>query len=281
MRGDSHLETTRSVLTSVAKYVPYRAFLPRIDAHLHVGQRNKEYLKHYGIREDQMFFSPHFVDSEFFRERADTANRNGGAAALRAELGIDANAFVCLFVGKLLPIKRPADLVQAIERLAIAHGKQTHAVFVGDGPLRPQLETANKQIHLVGFRNQTELPKWYQSANVLVLPSTAETWGLVVNEAQACGLPAIVSNGVGCAPDLIDECETGFTFQPGDVDALSKLIAKARDLWITEPMRVTAALKKKVAAYSIEAATRGLEAAIQSVRDSGVSKERNKKAVAV
>lgn len=269
MRGDSNLGTTRSFLISVGKYIPYRSFLPRINGHLYVGQQNKAYLKHYGIPEEQLFFSPHFVDSGFFARRAYEAKTGGKAAALRLELGIAGDAFVCLFVGKMLQVKRPNDLTQAICRHSSLQSSATHAVFVGDGPLRSQLEEEAKKrsdlIHFAGFRNQNELPGFYQMANALVLPSEAETWGLVVNEAQACGLPAIVSNTVGCAPDLIDEGETGFTFQSGNVDELGYQIANLKVLCSTQQARIVDALKKKAAAYSMEAATEGLQAAIQSI----------------
>ena len=74
---------------------------------------------------------------------------------------------------------------------------------------------------MLGFRNQTELPGLYAAADVLVLPSDGdETWGLVVNEAFACGLPAVVSDAVGCGPDLVEEGATGAVFALDDVGSL-------------------------------------------------------------
>jgi glycosyltransferase involved in cell wall biosynthesis len=79
----------------------------------------------------------------------------------------------------------------------------------------------------MGFVNQSELPAVYASADVLVLPSDGqETWGLVVNEAMACGIPAIVSDAVGCGPDLIEPGLTGATFPLGDVAALASAIER-------------------------------------------------------
>ena len=79
-------------------------------------------------------------------------------------------------------------------------------------------------VRMLGFVNQSELPGIYASADVLVVPSDfRETWGLVVNEAMACGTPAVVSVAVGCAPDLIMEGLTGAIFPCGPGGAASDL----------------------------------------------------------
>jgi glycosyltransferase involved in cell wall biosynthesis len=74
----------------------------------------------------------------------------------------------------------------------------------------------------VGFVNQAELPRTYQLADFLVLPSESETWGLVVNEAMLCGLPAIVIEEAGCTPELISRSGVGRSFPSGDVPALAE-----------------------------------------------------------
>ena len=107
--------------------------------------------------------------------------------------------------------------------------RKSQVILVGDGAL---LETcrneiaANKltNVHLVGFKNQSELPTFYAAADVLVLPSEYETWGLVVNEAMACGLPCIVSDACGAAADMILEGKTGFIYPMGDVERLAELM---------------------------------------------------------
>ena len=132
-----------------------------------------------------------------------------------------------LFTGKLIGRKRPLDLIAAAAKNRAAGN--SHVILVGDGAL---LETcrnaiaANKltNVHLVGFKNQSELPAYYATADVLVLPSEYETWGLVVNEAMACGLPCIVSDACGAAADMILEGKTGFTYPMGDVPRLAELM---------------------------------------------------------
>ena len=271
MRGDSQLPARRSPIKSAAKYFPYRWLLPRLDAHLHVGKRNKEYLQHYGVPENRLFFVPHFVDNEFFVVNSGQEAENlREEIRIRSELGIPSDAFVFLFVGKLISKKRPADFVHAyLKVLNSQGGNNIHALFVGDGPWRTCLETATRssgRIHFAGFRNQSEIPIFYEASNVLVLPSDSrESWGLVVNEAAACGIPAVVSDAVGCAPDMIDEGLTGFTYPVGDVEALADRMLAMKSLCEKKPTAIRQALGKKMVNYSMKKATEGLERALEAV----------------
>jgi glycosyltransferase involved in cell wall biosynthesis len=117
------------------------------------------------------------------------------------------------------------DAIAAIEQ---CKGAPVHLLMVGDGPLRDECEQYATDralpVSFTGFLNQGFMPDAYALADLLVLPSKAETWGLVVNEAMACGIPALVSDGSGCAPDLIIEGETGLTFPVCDVSALSRAL---------------------------------------------------------
>jgi glycosyltransferase involved in cell wall biosynthesis len=271
MRGDSQLLTTRPWPFAAAKYVPYRWGLPRLEGHLYVGQRNKAYLQHYGVPETRLFFVPHCVDNAFFAAKAEAAEHTGAARSLRAQLGIPQEAFVFLFVGKLIPKKRPGDVLQACCRVfARPYDRTVHAVLVGDGPLRASLECLarphTERIHFVGFRNQTELPAFYKAANALILPSDArETWGLVVNEAAACGIPAIVSSAAGCAPDLIQAGYTGYTYPVGDIEALARCMRILQERCQHAPTTLRRALAQKVRDYSIENATAGLSSAVETI----------------
>lgn len=101
-------------------------------------------------------------------------------------------------------------------------------LMVGDGPLRAACEEMvklkNLPISFTGFLNQSRIAEAYVAADALILPSTAETWGLVVNEAMACGRPCFVSDEVGCGPDMIKANKTGVSFQMGNVSELSDAI---------------------------------------------------------
>jgi glycosyltransferase involved in cell wall biosynthesis len=164
---------------------------------------------------------------------------------------------VVAFVGKLVSRKRPQDVIRALHGL-----RATHALFVGDGPLRAECEALASRLAVpatfAGFLNQTAIADAYASADVLVLPSDRrETWGLVVNEAMASSRPAVVSDAAGCAPDLIEEGVTGYTYPAGNVGALRNRIER----FLTEPAslrRMGTAAAAHVAAYSPEAAAAGV-----------------------
>jgi len=270
MRGDSQLITNRSTARTILKYIPYRCLLPRIEGHLYVGSRNREYLRHYGVPEERLFFAPHFVDNDFFIERSRLAHTTGADRAFRAKLGIPADAFVFTFVGKMLPNKRPADLIiSSIDLFRLAVGSNAHVLLAGDGPVRPKLVALaahyRDRIHFAGFVNQSEMPVLYAASNALVLPSIDETWGLVVNEAAACGVPSIVSNRVGCAADLISSKFTGATFPTANIAQLTFAMASVKETCESELHRVQAALGENVTKYSIQRATIGLEEALRAV----------------
>src|SRR5439155_13243227 len=128
---------------------------------------------------------------------------------------------VVLFAGKFIALKRPLDFIRAVAGAPVA------GLMAGDGPLRGECEalarTLGANIRFTGFLNQREIAGAYSAADALVLPSDQETWGMVVNEAMSCGLPCIVSDSVGCGPDLIEPSKTGFIFPTGNTGALAEI----------------------------------------------------------
>jgi glycosyltransferase involved in cell wall biosynthesis len=268
VRGDSRLHRRGAAIKSAVKFVPYRWFLRRIDAHLYVGGENRALLMHYGVPADRLFFAPHFVDNEHFAAGAEAARKSGAVQALRREWEAYADATVFLFVGKLVAHKRPRDFVAAIARLA-EHGVNARGVIVGAGALESELTAEVRArklpVHFAGFQNQRALPAFYAAADCLVVPSESETWGLVVNEAFAAGTPAVVSDEVGCAADLLAGGDTGFTFRVGDVDHLAaRLLQFGREPWdVRREQRLAA--RKTVARYSREAAAAGTLEAVAAV----------------
>ncbi|MDT7856826.1 glycosyltransferase family 4 protein [Rubrivirga sp. S365] len=265
VRGDSQLVTPRSWAKRIVKEVAYRAFIPRFDGYLVVGERARAYYLHYGADPARMHFVPHFVDNDFFRSGAEAAD---DGRPLRAELGYGADAQILLFVGKFIPKKRPVDVVRAAAALR-ERGGNAHVLLVGagelEGALRAEADRAGVPTHFAGFKNQTELPAYYAAADALVLPSDGgETWGLVVNEAMACRTPAAVSNAVGCAPDLIDEGATGATYSiEGGVAALADALERLLPL-AGEPA-TRRALDQKMETYSLDQAVRGTIEAVRAV----------------
>ena len=223
VRGDSHLHTPRGMAKRAVKSFTYRRFIPRFDACLAAGQWSREYFLHYGARPERIFLVPHAIDSRRFQIESECLEPR--RPELRKEKELDENAIVFMFSGKFIPKKRPVDFVYAIER-AVRRNPRIQGLMVGDGPLRAECEDLVRErrvpIRFTGFLNQSQITRAYVASDVLVLPSDGgETWGLAVNEAMACARPCIVSDRVGCGPDLVIPQETGSIFPLGDVEALA------------------------------------------------------------
>jgi glycosyltransferase involved in cell wall biosynthesis len=266
VRGDSQLGTPRSLMKRWAKEILYRVMLRQFSGFLCVGQRNREYLLHFGVPKHRLFFAPHFVDNNWFAAKA--AECRGRRSEIRTQWGADDETLVALFVGKFIPEKQIQDFISALGMLKRKRLKML-GVLVGSGPLEPELRILvtklDAPVHFAGFKNQTELPGYYVSADVLVLPSISETWGLVVNEAMACGTPAIVSDAAGCAPDLIDEGKTGFTFIFGNIPQLTQRLEL---LYETHQKKhdFTPMLRDKMKTFSIESAVTGTLAGLKTIQ---------------
>src|SRR5262245_22758868 len=120
------------------------------------------------------------------------------------------------------------------------------------------------EVRFLGFQNQTQLSRYYHAADLLALPSRQlETWGLVVNEALHHGLPAVVSEDVGCAPDLIEPGATGAVCETGSAEGLARCLKGA--LSLTGRPEIRDRCRRKVNAYTVENAAAGIAAAYEAV----------------
>lgn len=260
VRGDSHLGMPRSTVKRLLKLCTFPIALRLFDAALYVGEKSRVYYRHFSYPEERLFFSPHCIDAGWFAAQATRKAR----AALRARLDIANDAKVALFAGKLIPFKRPLDLVAAAAQ-SKSQGRRIDVLVAGAGPLQSELMETAKQAgvscHMLGFCNQSEMPAVYAAADVLALPSDGrETWGLVANEALACGRPIVLSDAVGAAPDLAADGTAGRMFRSGDIDALTAALADVID----NPPRASA-IAAKSSAYSLTAAVDGMMSAIDYV----------------
>ncbi|WP_454818343.1 glycosyltransferase family 4 protein [Labrys neptuniae] len=269
VRGDSHLLTPRRRLKAWAKQAAYPRLLRFFDAALYVGQNSLAYYRHYGYPPTRLHFSPHCIDTDWFATRATPQARE----ALRAGLSIAEGSRVMAFAGKLIERKRPLDLIEAAA-LCRSGGHAIEVMIAGDGPMREAVlaraAQAQVRLHFLGFRNQSEMPAFYAACDGLALTSSGqETWGLVANEAQACGRPVIVSDQCGCAPDLAVDSDSGRTVETGNVKALAAALI---DLPGGAGMK--AALASLVQRYSVGAAVDGIEAALSSCLEKAASPRR-------
>jgi glycosyltransferase involved in cell wall biosynthesis len=265
VRSDSHLRTARHPIKTLLKAAPYRWFIPRLNGCLAVGRWSSDYFLHYGARPERVFVVPHAIDPSFACNAQRLSSKQG---EFRARWGLQSGQTVFLFAGKFIAKKRPADFVEAV-RLAHARDTRIVGLMVGDGPLRPSCERLVEEAHLpirfAGFLNQSEITQAYLAADALVLPSDGEeTWGLVVNEAMTYGRPCLVSDRVGCGPDLVVTGKTGFLFPLGDVQVLSaQMVECAARPELLVAMGENAA--QAIRAHSVSVAVSRLKAAISGV----------------
>jgi glycosyltransferase involved in cell wall biosynthesis len=261
-RGDSTLASGPRGLVRPIWAVKTRLMLRQFDAYLAVGRRATEYLRAFGIAERVIYHSPHCVDNDWFAAQA--ATHQGSRRALREGAGARDDDFVVLFAGKFVGRKRPLDAVRAVAGL----GSRAVLLMAGDGPLadeaRREAARLGVRLHWRGFLNQSALPEAFAASDALLVPSTWESWGLIVNEALASGVPCVVTSGVAAAPDLIADGASGFTVRGGDVASMTRRLAEIR----TARERghdFAAACRQHAGVCSFEKATDGVVAALRSV----------------
>jgi glycosyltransferase involved in cell wall biosynthesis len=227
LRGESNLLGRRPPWLAAAKRIAMTALLGHVEGVLAIGTLNRDFYRAYGVPEDRIFFVPYAVDNARFCAEA---NRwQASRSPLRAALGLPEDLPVVLFAGKLIPRKRPLDLLEAYARVVADH--PAALVFLGEGEERRPLEAAIARhrlshVAITGFVNQSGMGRYYSAADVLVLPSSHEPWGLVLNEGMCFGLPVIASDAVGAAPDLVRSGENGFVYTVGDTVALGSALRR-------------------------------------------------------
>ena len=231
-------------------------FYKYIDAFCCIGKEAQQHLYKRHILDDRIFFSPYSVDSDLFQSQKKNLNRIDS----RNSLGIGDNEVTFLYCGKLIQRKNPLLLAEAVGILKDKYNLSL--IIIGDGPLCPNVEKKIRpllghKLHMPGFVNQSKLGLYYRAADVFVLPSNFETWGLVVNEAMQFGLPVIVSNKVGCHSDLVLEGQTGYLFQASNVNSLAEkmsILIEDRD----SARKMSKNAKEHVRKYSMRASVRGI-----------------------
>jgi glycosyltransferase involved in cell wall biosynthesis len=239
------------------------------DGFLAIGSLNREYYRSYGISTNRIFDVPYAVDNEFFESRARVAARS--RIQLRAALELNGDRPVILNVAKMTGRKRACDLLDAYANLSPDGRAEPNAslVFVGDGEKRAELESRAaalgwNSIRFAGAINQTQLPAYYDLCDIFVLPSIREPWGLVVNEAMSAGCAVVVSDEVGCGPDLVRHGQNGYTFRAGDIDQLAHTLK----LLTANPVQRREMAEKSrqlICRWSFEQDVMGLKAAVAHV----------------
>jgi 1,2-diacylglycerol 3-alpha-glucosyltransferase len=244
-------------------------FLKRCSAFVVPGKASFQYVKNYGAREEEVFTAPNAVDTDLFARRASAVLQNDRTQ--RQALELPARFF--LFVGRLIREKGVFDLVEAYARLAPELRAAVGLVLVGEGPSHDELVRRGIQIEpgqvlCAGFVQREQLAGYYALAEVFVLPSHTDPWGLVVNEAMACGLPVIASDATGCTGDLVEDNWNGRIIRCGDVAQLASAMEElGRDPALRAQMGSHS--RERILRYSPEACADGIASAALSVKVRG------------
>ncbi|MEO5374901.1 MAG: glycosyltransferase family 4 protein [Alphaproteobacteria bacterium] len=238
-----------------------RLYLQRIfrrcTGFLCIGSANRRYYLGRGIAPERLFSMPYAIDNAFFAERAARCDRE----AVRGALGLPPGRPVVLYAGKLMPRKHPHTLLAAWRAASWPDGGRPVLAYVGDGEMRRNLESeAGEDVHFLGFRNQSELPGIYAMADVFVLASEREPWGLAINEAMACGTAVVASDRCGATADLVDE-SVGAVVPAGDVQALAAALVRVT----ADADALGRAARRRVETWGFEADMAGLSEALTVV----------------
>jgi glycosyltransferase involved in cell wall biosynthesis len=229
------------------------------------GKRAFEYCSTLGMSESKIFVAPNATDRAYFSSQADRLRPHRNE--IRGKLGIEGIALV--FVGRLVEEhKNVSTLINAFGKLA-SRGESINLIVVGDGPDRVGYESIVAEhriprVYFLGELNHDQLCEVYSAADILVLPSSSEAWGFVLNEGMEFGLPLVVSEAVGAGPDLVHPGENGFVFPVGDSDKLAEMLSLlVRDDSLRE--RMGKASKKIIQDFTPEAWASGMVKAIEAV----------------
>lgn len=192
-----------------------------VDAAFTCGARSWAYLKSLGVPGHLVWRSGNAVDNEWWAKSC--AEAKGSCSSERSK------SF--LYVGRLAAEKNVDTLIRAYAQYRKDMASPWDLIIVGDGPQAAQLRRLADRLGVqgvqwMGYKQPSELPEIYARADVLVLPSLREPWGLVVNEAMACGLTVLVSERCGCVPELVYPGLNGYVFDPHDPASLLKLLTR-------------------------------------------------------
>jgi glycosyltransferase involved in cell wall biosynthesis len=262
-RGDSTLQSATGVLKPLFRKYWLRWIYQHVDCVLYVGRRNLEYFCAHGVAAKKLYWVPHSVDNERF---AAGENADKQAEGKRRQLEISKDAIVFLFAGKLVPRKSPELLLGAfLELWREEPERDLHLAFAGTGSLEEKLRHMASDcpnVHFIGFQNQSAMPATYRLGDVFVLPSSRrETWGLAVNEAMASGRPIIVSDRVGCAPDLAHGREFAGVFPSEGREELKQSLRRFSHER-SSLRRLGARASEEIQAWSTEAAAQRMTDAV-------------------
>lgn len=210
------------VKRSPVKNALKRALFRRVDAIETPGEDGKAFAVANGAAPEKVHFASHTVDLPLFRT-VSAALRAEGRDAFRASLGLRGCVFA--YAGRLWRGKGLETLLDAFAVVRARAAEPVSLLLIGDGPDEAALRAAAlglRNVVFAGFVQRPELPRYYAAADAFVFPTLGDPYGIAVDEAMACGLPAISSSAAGEISSRIVEGCNGWIVPPGDAEALAR-----------------------------------------------------------
>jgi glycosyltransferase involved in cell wall biosynthesis len=218
--AENNLLKKNNILIKKIKRIVIYFFFKFFDYFISIGTNNKNYYLYHGVEKKKIYQTFYTVDTNFFK------NFNSNLFFIKKK------KFVFIWVGKFIERKNPIEVIKAIQFL---NNNNFHLFMIGSGPMFNSCRQYIKDhsinnIHLVGFKNQNQIKKFYRISNCLVLSSKYETWGLVLNEAMSSGLPCIATKSSGAVKDLIKHGSNGYIYNSGSVEELAVNMLKISNI---------------------------------------------------
>ena len=215
LRVETNLNSKISLLKKFLKFFILKYYFKFFDYFLYIGSLNIDFYIFHGVPKRKLYYAPYFVENKFFKKSVNKKK-------LKKKLNLN-NKKIIIFVGKLIDRKNPYDFLKLAQKFQ--ENKKLHFLIIGNGKLNYYCKNfinskKLNNITMMGFLNQKKIRDVYSISDLLVLTSKYETWGLVINEAMASGIPVIATKESGATKDLIKNGVTGYSYNHGNLKEL-------------------------------------------------------------
>jgi glycosyltransferase involved in cell wall biosynthesis len=228
LNTENHFREPRPRWVKLVKGLVLPRVVPQAAGMLVSGTLAREHALHYGARPNSVIVFPNTPDVPLYAAKADRLRSR--REDVRSRLGVEPKEVIVLQVGRLIPVKGADVLISAIAEAGRHTSVSIRLVLTGEGPERMALERQALRegvpLTLTGQIEADDLVELYAAADIFCLLSRRETWGIVVNEAMACGLPLVLSSAVGASGDLLESDRNGMLVAPGDIGGTADAVLR-------------------------------------------------------